>query len=77
MAGVSETALGHYLKVLQELEFIEKREPVLAKPTSKRGRYCVNDHFLRFYYRFNLPQLSAIERGYQEAAAAKIQAELS
>jgi len=76
MAGVTETALGHYLKVLQELEFIEKREPVLAKPTSKRGRYYVNDHFLRFYYRFIVPQLGAIERGYQDAAAAKIQAEL-
>ena len=76
MAGVKETALGHYIKVLQELEFIEKREPVLAKPTSKRGRYYVRDHFLRFYYRFIVPQLGAIERGYQEAAAAKIYAEL-
>lgn len=76
MAGVSETALGHYLKVLQELEFIEKREPILSKPSSKRGRYYVSDHFLRFYYRFIVPQLSAIERGYQEAAAAKIHAEL-
>ena len=76
MAGVTETALGHYLKVLQELEFIEKRDPVLAEPTSKRGRYYVNDNFLRFYYRFIVPQLSAIERGYQEATATKIQAEL-
>jgi AAA+ ATPase superfamily predicted ATPase len=77
MAGVRETALGHYLKALQELEFIEKREPVLAKPTGKRGRYYVRDHFLRFYYRFIVPQLGAIERGYQEAAAAKIDSELS
>lgn len=76
MAGVTETALGHYLKVLQELEFIEKRDPVLVKPTSKRGRYYVRDHFLRFYYRFVVPQLGAIERGYKEAAADKIQAEL-
>ena len=76
MAGVTETALGHYLKVLQELEFIEKREPILAKPRGKRGRYYVNDHFLRFYYRFVVPQIGAIERGYHEAAAAKIRAEL-
>ncbi|MCI0395339.1 MAG: ATP-binding protein [Chloroflexi bacterium] len=76
MAGVTETALGHYLKILQELEFIERREPVLAKPTSKRGRYHVRDHFLRFYYRFVVPQLGSIERGYQEAAVAKIYAEL-
>jgi AAA+ ATPase superfamily predicted ATPase len=76
MAGVKETALGHYLKVLQELAFIEKRTPVLAKPSSKQGRYYVRDHFLRFYYRFVVPQLGAIERGYQEAAAAKIDADL-
>ncbi len=76
MSGVTDTAIGHYLKILQELEFIEKREPILAPSKSKRGRYYVKDHFLRFYYRFIVPQLSAIERGYQEAAAAKIQAEL-
>jgi hypothetical protein len=76
MAGLPETALGHYLKILQELEFIERREPVLAKPKSKSGRYYVRDHFLRFYYRFVVPQIGSIERGYQEAAANKIEAEL-
>jgi len=76
MARVTETALGHYLNVLQELEFIERREPVLARPNSKRGRYYVRDHFLRFYYRFVVPQLGPIERGYQEAVSAKVYAEL-
>ena len=76
MSGVSKTALGHYLKILQELDFIERREPVRAKPRSKSGRYFVQDHFLRFYYRFVVPQMGAIERGYQEAAANKIDAEL-
>lgn len=76
MSGLNETALGHYLKVLQELEFIERREPVLSRPKSKSGRYFVHDHFLRFYYRFVVPQLGPLARGYQEAAATKIQAEL-
>jgi AAA+ ATPase superfamily predicted ATPase len=76
MSGLPETALGHYLKVLQELEFIERREPVLAKPRSKSGRYYVRDHFLRFYYRFVVPQIGPIERGYQAAAANKVYAEL-
>jgi len=76
MAGLPETGLGHYLKVLQELELIERRRPVLTKPTSKQGRYFLRDPFLRFYYRFIVPQLGAIERGYQEAAAAKIEAEM-
>lgn len=76
MSNVTETALGHYLKILQELEIIEKREPILSRPTSKRGRYYMRDHFLRFYYRFIVPQLGNIARGYQEAATAKIEAEL-
>ena len=36
----------------------------------------MQDHFLRFYYRFIVPQLGAIERGYQEAAARRISDEL-
>ncbi|NLF63289.1 MAG: ATP-binding protein [Chloroflexi bacterium] len=76
MAGVSETALGHYLNVLQELEFVERRQPVLATAAGKRGRYFVRDPFLRFYYRFIVPQLGPIERGYQEAVATRIAAEL-
>lgn len=76
MAGISESSLGHYLKVLQELELIEKRTPLLAKSRTKQGRYYLRDPFLRFYYRFIVPQLGIIERGFQKAAVAKIQAEL-
>jgi AAA+ ATPase superfamily predicted ATPase len=76
MSGVSETALGHYLKMLQELEFVERRQPALSRPNSKSGRYYMQDPFLRFYYRFIVPQLGPIGRGYQAAAAEKINAEL-
>lgn len=76
IAGVETTSLGHYLKVLIELELVERRDPVLSKPTSKRGRYYLSDPFLRFYYRFIVPNLAGIERGYTEAVASKIAAEL-
>jgi hypothetical protein len=76
MAGISETALGHYLNALQELEVVERRVPLLAKPGSKSGKYYLRDHFLRFYYRFIVPQLGPIGRGYREAAAEKIHGEL-
>lgn len=76
MAGINESSLGHYLKVLQELELIECREPILAKSDNRRGRYHVADHFLRFYYRFLVPHLAAIERGYVQAAVDKIYAQL-
>jgi len=75
MAGIKETNLGHYLSLLQELELVEKRLPILSKPNSRKGRYYINDPFLRFYYRFIVPQLGPIERGYQEAVVEKIWAE--
>lgn len=76
MAGVNESSLGHYLKVLQELELIERRDPILATGDSRRGRYHVSDHFLRFYYRFLVPHLSTIERGYVQVAVDKIYSQL-
>ena len=76
MVGVAETALSPYLGILQELELLERRNPILAKANNKKGRYHIKDHFLRFYYRFIVPQRGVIERGYQDAATRKIWAEL-
>lgn len=40
--------VGGYLKVLIErFQMIERRQPVFAKPTAKRGRYYLTDNFLR------------------------------
>jgi AAA+ ATPase superfamily predicted ATPase len=76
MAGVVESSLGHYLKVLQELELIERRDPILSRPGGRRGRYHVSDPFLRFYYRFIVPHITNIERGYVEAAYNQIRSDL-
>jgi AAA+ ATPase superfamily predicted ATPase len=62
MAGVAEGSLGFYLKTLQALELVERRDPVLSSPTSRRSRYYVRDPFLRFYYRFIIRHITAIER---------------
>jgi AAA+ ATPase superfamily predicted ATPase len=77
MAGVPESSLGHYLNILQELELIERRDPVLSVPGGRRGLYHVRDHFLRFYYRFIVPHITAIERGYLDLAASRIDEDLS
>lgn len=76
MTGVSETSLGHFLKTLIELELIERRDPVLAKPTGKRGRYYLSDPFLRFYYRFIVPNLAPIDRGNVGPVVDKLTSEL-
>jgi AAA+ ATPase superfamily predicted ATPase len=40
--------VGGYLKVLVErFQMIERRQPIFAKPTGKRGRYYLTDNFLR------------------------------
>jgi len=76
MAGVAESSLGHYLNILQELELIDRRDPVLSKPGGRRGLYHVRDHFLRFYYRFIVPHRTAIERGYLDLAVKRIDEDL-
>ena len=62
MAGVPEGNLEHYVQTLQALGMVERRDPGLAAPGGRRGRYHVSDPFLRFYYRFILPHRTAIER---------------
>lgn len=40
--------VGGYLKVLVErYQMIERRQPIFAKSTGKRGRYYLTDNFLR------------------------------
>lgn len=63
MAGVENGSLGYYLKNLQALDLIEKRDPIFSTPTSHKSRYHVRDPFLRFYYRFIAKHMTEINRG--------------
>ena len=61
-----EDSLGFYIKNLQVLDLVERRDPVLSRPTPStghRGRYYIRGHFFRFYYRFIQRHLAAIELG--------------
>ena len=76
MAGVSETSLSHYIRVLEELEFIERRDPVFAKADGRKGQYYIRDRFLHFYYRFIVPHLSQIDRGLLDITITQINEDL-
>ena len=76
MAGIPEGSLGHYLKTLQALDLVERRDPVLAPARGRRGRYYLRDPFMRFYYRFIVPHITAIERGILAAAVRAISDDL-
>lgn len=62
MAGVTESSLSHYMRILEELELIERRDPLLTSAEGRKGQYYLRDPFLQFYYRFLVPHLSKIER---------------
>ena len=48
MSSETSEQVGGYLKVLSErYQMIERRQPIFAKPTAKRGRYYLTDNFLR------------------------------
>jgi AAA+ ATPase superfamily predicted ATPase len=76
LSGVAEGSIGHYIKVLTDLEILARRDPVLSRRRGRQGRYTVRDEFLRFYYRFIAPKMSAIEQGHFGVVSQQIHAEL-
>jgi len=66
-SAIKSTSLSHYLPRLLDLRFVERRIPAtvpLAElKTSRKTRYYLRDHFLRFYYRFIDPNLHLLDGG--------------
>ena len=62
---VKATSLSKYLKVLTDLDIIEREVPVTEeKPlTSKRGLYKIKDNYIKFWFTFIYPNMSYIESG--------------
>ena len=54
-----------YLATLERLRLIERIAPLTSRAAGKRsvGRYFIRDPFLRFWYRFVLPNRSLLEIG--------------
>jgi uncharacterized protein len=54
-----------YLDTLRQLHLVERRVPVTETQPhkSRRGLYCLQDHYLRFWFRYVHPNRSQLERG--------------
>ena len=65
MAGLATNHLTGYLKLLQDLGYIERQVPATVRhpERSKKGRYTITDPYLRFYFRFLRPYIADIEYG--------------
>lgn len=60
--GIEAPVCAKYLKVLLDLGILIKKTPIAEKP-GKRTVYAIGDNFFKFWYRFVLPNTSAISAG--------------
>lgn len=69
-----QTSLTKYLKVLSELDIIEREVPITEEnpEKSKRGLYYIKDNFIRFWFRFIYPYRGMLEAGQEEYVMEKI-----
>ncbi len=76
--GLTAATVGKYLSVLQDLGFVSREVP-LTQPRpekSKRGLYRIEDPFVRFWFRFVLPQRGLLETGRVDEALHQVRKDL-
>ena len=63
--GLDSTNTNKYLSVLRELGLIRRETPVTerAPQKSRKGLYKIEDNYVKFWFRFVLPNRSLIESG--------------
>ena len=72
--GVRQTSLTKYLKVLTDLDLVEREIPVTEnKPEKSRsGLYRITDNFMAFWFQFVYPYRTYLERGETEYVMSQI-----
>lgn len=71
---VKQTGLTKYLKILCNLDILERQVPVTEEQPekSKKGLYKIKDNYISFWFRFVYPNLSFLERDQEEIVMEKI-----
>ena len=72
--GLDRAHLTGYLASLGELGLVTREVPVTEDhpEKSRRGRYILNDPFVRFWYRFVYPNFSRLEAGDVEGVLCQV-----
>ena len=62
---IKATSLTKYLKILIDLDILEREVPITEDnpEKSKRGLYKIKDNYIRFWFAFVYPNMSFIESG--------------
>lgn len=69
-AGIgAPTSAARYLDILQQMRLVTRRTPATeTQPEkSKKGLYQIDDHFLRFWFRYVHPNQAALDLGMADA----------
>lgn len=63
--GLAKGILHKYLFILEDLRLIQKEIPITEKnpPKSRKGLYKLQDQFVRFWFRYVLPNKRYVEEG--------------
>ncbi len=62
--SLMEKNIGGYLSRLEnDYNIISRVRPINAKPNARLVKYCIKDHFLKFWFRFIHRNWSAVETG--------------
>lgn len=72
----SQASITQYLKILMELDIIERKVPITEEnpEKSKKGLYRIKDNYLRFWFRFVYPYKGMLETGMEDYVIEKIKA---
>ncbi|MBP3835989.1 MAG: ATP-binding protein [Pyramidobacter sp.] len=73
--GIVQTSLTKYLKMLEELDLVEREVPVTEEnpSKSKRGLYSIKDNFIQFWFRFVYPYKDLLETDQADYVMKQIQ----
>lgn len=76
--GLSHPTVTKYLSVLQDLGLVLREVPAteLKPEKSKKGLYAIADPYVRFWFRFVLPQRALLETGRADEAAKRVNTEI-
>lgn len=72
--GVKATSLTKYLKVLTDLDLIEREVPAteVSSEKSKSGLYRITDNYIAFWFKYIYPYRAYLEKGEGECVMSKI-----
>ena len=72
--GLKQTNLTKYLKVLIDLDLVEREVPVTetAPEKSKSGLYRITDNFIAFWFKFVYPYRTYLEKGERKYVLSQI-----